>query len=227
MRVGAAGTLVLMLIAPCLREASTVQAAEPPRHGLRLAMGFGTGLVLPPSCRDCDRFYGRGMSTAMEVGWALRSDLLIALASDVTMIPFADGTTAVARRVEATMSRFMSDRSWIRLGGGLGFREMHSDESSLNRLSFGLTVSAGAGRELARSGAWSLDVQAQASCTMRPWILMPLAAGLWIKRKCEWRTNSSKPWKVASIRTRFMMSTANASRSFWRPKRRVSIRGCP
>ncbi len=168
----ATGMLVLVMSA----LASAARASEPGRHGVRLGLASGTGLVFPPSCRDCNRFYGRGLSVAIEVGWAVRSDFLVVLTDDVIMIPFADGFVATAGRIEVAVSRFISDRTWIRLGSGLGGRDSGSDVPAGQR--YGVALSAGAGRELARSGAWSLDVQAQASCTVGRWILMPQAVAL-------------------------------------------------
>jgi hypothetical protein len=148
-----------------LPAVAAAQTADQPRRNIRLGAAIGQGFISPPLCSRCDRFWGRGLSFAVEVGWTVRPDLVLALEEQGTVIYFADGTDGGLASIQLSALYFWRPRAFLRGGFGFGIVDVAEDQHPLPGAAlwehFGPGLMLGVGYDWHRSRALSVSLEAR------------------------------------------------------------------
>jgi len=151
--------------------------ADRPRRNIRLAAAIGQGFIAPPVCSHCDRFWGRGMSVAVEVGWTLRPDFMLSLEQQGTVIYFSDGTDGGLASLQLSALYFWRSRSFLRGAFGLGIVDVVEDQHPAPGAAlweyFGPGLTLGVGHDFHRAGALSVSVEARTTVVITRNALAP------------------------------------------------------
>jgi hypothetical protein len=119
-----------------------------------------------PVCDGCARFDGRGLSFRLEVGWTLRPTFMLVLVERGTVVNFADQTAALVGGFTLDAVSYRTDRTRVRLGAGIGFRNLDSSVASEKETENGGMLTVGLGHDLGRAGAFALDVEASVTALL-------------------------------------------------------------